>query len=709
MGVVDYKKFSLVNENYAQAKKFLKDAFILNKALRMVNNEYGTDATGIFLKDKVVDNIPYKDVSEDDIKKANDLVYKMHRGEDEQLLKIGKKLDKDSQTTERSDYLRKIREMCGKKLGYSYMYIYLMMQEGVAFEEIQELHKNLMANNDLMNLLRRNITSYIDTNVPNNYEQIIDDLENIRLHKKLKKFVNEFPSHLKRDFKNAPPYVKNKLIEIANAFDEIGMEGGKIDPERQKSIQKRFFEKIRRYRNLQDMSVAAENFLTAEQNAGFSKFQDAIEECNRKFGQFGVNVVFDDESIIVMEVLTFQACRELFSNTSWCIKDSRSMWNSYVGTDKNNKQYMISNFNLPSSDNKSVIGITIGPGQSIKACHLKNDGSASNNIKRILNDFESEIDLMERGYLWSLLKPLTNEEIERRRRRATANRRIVEPNLSLEALKTLIVEDGADPNTGSSGQEGAALHNAVLEYEQNPEQSMAKVKYLFEMGANPNLRIGNNLGNSRGSSQLSTVANVQDFEMLKLFVKAGAILTSSIIKKLAHDTSAVKFCLDNGLNPNMEDDTPLRLAIKSGNLETVKLLIEYKADSSNVRGWMLQVALDYHHLDISDYFIDEMGLNGDFDKVMQWNVMTRYQHKDGTEWSVEEKFNFLAEIQSWIDSGRCVVDKGSSYRVNGPNAKRLLNYDEVISEFGSVIGWALRDQREYQPFVQKYHDSLKNK
>ena len=74
MSIIDYKKFSLVNENYAQAKKFLKDAFILNKALRMVNPDYGTDETGIFLKDKVVDNIPLKDVPEDEMKKAEDLV-----------------------------------------------------------------------------------------------------------------------------------------------------------------------------------------------------------------------------------------------------------------------------------------------------------------------------------------------------------------------------------------------------------------------------------------------------------------------------------------------------------------------------------------------------------------------------------------------------------------------------------------------------------
>ena len=628
----------------------------------------------------------------------------MKRGDDEKLKQFGAKIEKDSQSTDRSEFLKKIREMCGKKLGYSYMYIYFIMQEGVPFEEVENLHKELMAHNDLIHLTRRNIANYIDTDANNNYEQMIDDLENMRVHQKLKKFINEFPSHLKKDFKKAPPYIIKKLEEIANAFDEIGMEKGVIDPERQKSIQKRFFEKIRRYRTLQDMVVAAENFLTAEQNAGFSKFQDAIEECNRKFGKFGVNVVFDDEGIIIMEVLTFQACRELFSNTSWCIKDSMSMWNSYVGTDKNNKQYMISNFNLSSADNKSVIGITIGPNQNIRACHLKNDSDASGSIRQILNDFERSVEsgLMEQGFLWSLLKPLTREEIDRRQRRANANRRVVEAGLSFEDLRVLIVEDGADPNAGSGGNEGAALHNAVLEYDNNKEESMKKVAFLFEMGANPNLRIGNNNRNS----QLSTVSHVQEFEMLKLFVKAGAILTSSIIKKLAHDTSAVKFCLDNGLNPNQED-APLRLAIKSGNLETVKLLIEYKADHTNVRGWMLQVGLDYKHMDIVDYFIDDMGLNGDFDKVLQWNVMTRYYHEDGKEWSAEQKFNFLLDIQKWIDSGRCSVDKGPVYRVSGTNVRKTLTYDEAIAEYGSVIGWALRGQDVYKPFLDKYHASLK--
>jgi hypothetical protein len=79
-----------------------------------------------------------------------------------------------------------------------------------------------------------------------------------------------------------------------------------------------------------------------------------------------------------LEVLS--ANRELNSNTSHCIASSQGSWDSYVGDNKFSKQYYIYNFNLPTSDVKSVIGITIGEGGKITACHTKNDGGFGGEI-----------------------------------------------------------------------------------------------------------------------------------------------------------------------------------------------------------------------------------------------------------------------------------------------------------------------------------------
>ena len=98
--------------------------------------------------------------------------------------------------------------------------------------------------------------------------------------------------------------------------------------------------------------------------------------------------------------------------SSWCIAQYLGQWDSYVGGENVfNKQYSILNFNLPPSDNKSIIGITIAPKQQVRACHLKNDANASSSFQNIFNDFEKSLGL-EKGFIWSGLVPMSDKEIE---------------------------------------------------------------------------------------------------------------------------------------------------------------------------------------------------------------------------------------------------------------------------------------------------------
>ena len=45
--------------------------------------------------------------------------------------------------------------------------------------------------------------------------------------------------------------------------------------------------------------------------------------------------------------------------------------------------------------------------------------------------------------LWSYFKPLSDKEVEEKRRRVVANREIVKKSLTLEQIKKFLVEDGA--------------------------------------------------------------------------------------------------------------------------------------------------------------------------------------------------------------------------------------------------------------------------
>jgi hypothetical protein len=349
----DFRQDFKINENIAGAKKILKDTYILNKAISELDTNLTSDSSGLFLLDKDKQIVKFYDLPEELKNSAKQKFREIKVSEEEQ------------RNLERHPKFVEIRELLGdKRLGWSPIFTHLFFREGTSMEEIKAIFADMNSYHDLLNRLRRPINNYIDVNISNNAEQLIDDIEDIKRYRKLKKFIDEFNSELKRDYASTPKYFKDRLIDIATAFDDLGKDesSGKIDPKLQRSVQKRFFDKIGRYKTVRELTAGAESFLKAEANAGVAKFYRAIDNTNRKYGDYGVKVLYDEGGLIIMEVKSFSACKELFSNTSWCIAQYLGQWDSYVGGDSVfNKQYSVINNNLSPSDNKSIIGITIEP------------------------------------------------------------------------------------------------------------------------------------------------------------------------------------------------------------------------------------------------------------------------------------------------------------------------------------------------------------
>lgn len=643
-----YSDFRL-NENIAGAKKILKDTFTLNRAVSEVG-PYKTDRSGMFLMDKSDAPVNFNDLPEE------------IKAEARKKLREIKLSEEEVRQVERHPEFQKIREMLGDKLGWAALFTYLHFKERTSVEELKSIFDDMVKYGDLINKLRRPVSNFIDPNIPNNAEQLIDDLEDIKRYRKLKKFIDEFNRELKADYANSPKYFKDRLMDIATAFDDLGKDSrtGKIDPELQRSIQKRFFDKIGRYKTVRELTAGAESFLKAEANAGVANFYRAIDKCNQKYGDYGVKVLYDEGGLLIMEVKSFAACKDLFSNTSWCIAQYLGQWDSYVGGENVfNKQYSILNFNLPPSDNKSIIGITIAPKQQVRACHLKNDANASSSFQNIFNDFEKSLGL-EKGFIWSGLVPMSDKEIEEKKRRIVANREVVKKGLPLAQLKKYIVEDGADVNAGN----GAALDNAVA------EDDLEKVDFLLDYGASANLR----------SRQDATVNKVKSFEILVRLIRKGAEITPQVFKSLVEDENAVKFCLDNGLDPNFNDNMPLRIAIKNGSLNLVKMLEDYNVNSDNKRQMNTKHAAEYQHWDILEYFIAKGGAYVEgFDGVLKWVGHTQKITP------VEKKIEALTRLQGYIDSGKVKVSE-RGYKI-GTNRDATL--EEVIEKFGSVKNWVI--------------------
>lgn len=405
-------------------------------------------------------------------------------------------------------------------------------------------------------------------------ERLTDDLISLEGDIILNKWRARLLSWQKTWFDNLTPFQLNRMKNIAIAFDQFGMEeDGTKDVAANESLQRMFFAKVKDYKSITDLITAAESYVKSANSAGFKKFMIAMEKVNKKYGEMnGAEQVWSDGSKLIIEVKSFAANRDLNGNTSHCIVRGIGSWETYVGLDKYTKQYYIYDFDLPPSDNHSVIGITIAPKGVIRACHLKDDANFSSKIDNYLK---------KKGIDMSILKPMTEEEVEQRKRKIEASKEIIKPNITIETTKKLI-EDGADPNASM----GRPLENAVK------EDNHEKTLYLLGVGATPNIN--------------NPMKYAKNFEMIKILVKHDAQITNEAFAACCSDLEAVEFLIDNGVDPNFEQGFPLRTAVRGKNIEVIELLIEKGAKIPERRYMAVKTAIECGASDIFKLFLEKL-------------------------------------------------------------------------------------------------------
>jgi hypothetical protein len=145
--------------------------------------------------------------------------------------------------------------------------------------------------------------------------------------------------------------------------------------------------------------------------------------------------------------------------------------------------------------------------------------------------------------------------------------------------------------------------------------------------------------------------------MLKLLVSKGATVTQVVFRNMKDDLDAVRFLLEAGMDPGFEQSFPFRMAAKSGNLEMMKLILEF---ADNVQGeetmsvsqkkdflitarrfMALKMAAENGQLEVIKFMLDELrDINSEVFKT-------------------EEKLdNFMKSLMSWITTSY-KVDKNS--------------------------------------------------
>lgn len=636
-----------LNENLDKAKKFLKDTFLLTKAATDLGFVEGELKAQLDHKEKR--SLSLRDFTPE---QQSEIKLKLR----ELRLK-----DEEVRTIERNPDFLKIREYLGQKyIGWTYPFTYFYFVEMVSLEELftsdDSLFNKLIDYSGLLDRLPKKFdANFIDTNIPNNSEVLIDGLDSLEDYRKVKRVVDKLTPVLKKDYNEAPEMLKDQFAEIARGFDQLG---GKDEAKKEKLWKsffgevrtidsdqvihgksykkgdKRYFGPLNRYANLREFIKAAQGFLKSSENETIVAFYDKINTCNDKYGWLGADIVFEDNGILIIEVKSFPANQMLNGHTRHCIKDYSSQWENYIAS-HNNKQYYIYNFNIPQYDNYSTIGITIEPGQRIRACHAKDDAGISGSIKNLLKKWEGEYDIKED--LFDQLKPMTDEEIKRRERAKIAEREIVKKGLTIEQIKQYVKEDGVNINKDNA----KALDNAV------EEGDLEKVKVILELGASPNLKKGPD----------AAISKAKGLDMIKLLVSYGSDMTGDVFTQVLDDEDALEYCLKAGLDPNFNNFAPFRKVTKGSWInkdqigesyfDAFKMLLKYGAKLSDERGrnMIIKWAGEYARFDILQY-LEANGQAKDF---------TDADWKDGILWinhsrkiNEEKKKEVLDYLQSQI-------------------------------------------------------------
>ena len=603
-----------LNENLDKAKKFLKDRFIISTAAKDLDLLTGELAAQMEHGEKRT--LTLKDFTPEQQEELRKKIREI------------KLTDEQVRNIEREPDFAKLRELLKDNLGYLYNFTYMYFVEMVSFDEIKSMYEKVLSYGSLLDKLPKKFdANFIDANISNNSEVLIDGLDSLEDYKKIKKVVDKLTPDLKKDYMDAPEMVKDDFAEVARAFNDLGKkEDGIIDEVEREKLWKSFFGEIKeiegkkkyvgqlkRYKSIRDFIKAAQNHLKASDNKDIIAFYDKINKCNEKFGYSGADIMFDEEGILVIEVKSFPANQMLNGHTRHCIKDSMSQWDSYVAN-HNNKQYYIYNFNIPQYDNLSVIGITIQPGQSIRAAHSKDDGNVAGSIKNILKKWEKDYNI-DTDIFVNVLKSMSKEEIDRRDRAKVAEREIVKKGLTIEQILKYVKEDGANINKDNA----KALENAV------DENNLEKVKVCLDLGASPNLK-------PKGPEAI--ISKAKGLDMIKLLVSYGAELNGEVFNNVLSDMGALEYCLKAGLDPNFGGSLPFRKVSKGsyrskadigvGYNDAFIMLLKYGAKLVNDSGrnMIIKWAAEYGRFDMIKYVV-EKGLSKSFpddvwDEAIVW-------------------------------------------------------------------------------------------
>jgi hypothetical protein len=330
-------------------------------------------------------------------------------------------------------------------------------------------------------------------------------------------------------------------------------------------------EYIARFQTLGELLKGADDYINTVSKSGYSEIREKIEDANRRCGLLnGVDIIWEERGLMVVEVKSYSANKILNSHTGHCIKDSLGHWNNYVSLEMLTRQYYLYNFNISSADSKSVIGVTIDKNGRVTYAHQKRDENCRDSILGYMKTNKIPVETLE---------PYTKEQQRDILRRVEANKILRKESASYTDI-AYAIEEGGDVNVDN----GLPLSNAIS------RGDIESVSRLIDAGAMVNIRP------DMIEKMTSKVPDKQNLDIVSKLVVNGFEVTQSSYKKITTTIkeisifSVVKSMLESGLDPNCMVGRLLRDGITRKDVEWVEQLSKYNLNFA-ARDYMVILTL----------------------------------------------------------------------------------------------------------------------
>lgn len=193
-------------------------------------------------------------------------------------------------------------------------------------------------------------------------ENLDDDMNAIIKNHKVKQYAHSIASNKYMHLYDEKSY---KIIE---AIFDLNIESS--------VLQDNIGKKIAAYHTPEEFNAGLKSLLNTFSDFTPDKVKAKAIDCNAE-------IISDDDNKLIIKIEEFKQSK-IMGSSSWCIARDDHYFKSYVG--EYNHQYFIYDFNKDSSDNESMIGITLTPEIECEAAHLKNDDAISSDQKLTLEN-----------------------------------------------------------------------------------------------------------------------------------------------------------------------------------------------------------------------------------------------------------------------------------------------------------------------------------